>query len=115
MHTQPLRCVVRRVLSRLERAELHEPCPHLRDDYRIAWMTVLNAALGVPGAHVAASYAVLGLHPDRVWLAVTARRRALLGEHYEAFFGEALPPKKPVQKEISADSRKPALTQKQVR
>jgi hypothetical protein len=90
----------RRVLSRLEHAEARELCPHGRDDYRIAWITVLNAAEGVRDPFGAATYAVLGLHPSKVWPAIVARRKALLGPFYEEFWGEAerrLPPKKPVQ------------------
>jgi hypothetical protein len=92
--------LVQRVLSRLERAEWHEPNPHFQDDYRIAWITVLRAFRGELLAHVSASYAVLGLHPDKVWPAILERRKALLGPLFpqEKFFG-ADPPKKPPQSE----------------
>ena len=76
--------------------------PHLRDDYRIAWITVRIAARGEPAPFVTATYAVLGLHPDKVWPAVVARRRALLGARYAEWWGEALPPKKPAQSVKSA-------------
>jgi hypothetical protein len=84
------------VLARLEAAEFLELNPHHRDDYRIAWICVLNAARGIAAPHVLASYAVLGLHPDRVWPAIVARRKAQLGPlHFEQFFGADAPPKKP--------------------
>ena len=88
--------MVRRILSRLELAEVRESNPHFRDDYRISWITVLRAARGEPRAHVSASYAVLGLHPEKVWPALTAQRRAKLGPLYGEFFGVNLP-RKPAQ------------------
>jgi hypothetical protein len=87
-----------RILSRLARAEWREVNPHFQADYRIAWITVLRAARGELWPHVTATYAVLGLHPEKVWPAILARRRALLG-HKSA---EGLPPKKPARSEGSA-------------
>lgn len=89
--------LVRRILDQLEAAEAHELNPHLQCDYRIAWITVLNAAAGNPQPNVAATYAVLGLHPDKVWPAIIARRQGQCGPLYEAFWGVELPPKKPPQ------------------
>ena len=86
----------RRILFRLEQAEWRESNPHFQDDYRIAWITVLRAARGEPIPHLTATYAVLGLHPSKVWPAIVARRKALLGSAYEFFYG-SLPPKKPAQ------------------
>lgn len=86
-----------RILSKLERAEAAEPNPHYQTDYRIAWITVLRASHGIPEPHVSASYTVLGLHPEKVWSSLAARRHAQLGALYEEFFGYELPPKKPVQ------------------
>lgn len=87
---------VRRILSRLETAERREIDPHLRDDYRIAWIAVLYADRGFWEPHVAATYAVIGLHPDKVWPAMVERRKAALGSLYEEFFLEGvLPRKKP--------------------
>lgn len=97
MSSLPPRALTRRILARLAEAEAHELSPHLQSDVRIAWITVSFAARGDPQPDVAASYAVLGLHPQKVWPAVVARRRALLGSHYDEFWGEALPPKKPAQ------------------
>jgi hypothetical protein len=93
-----------RILSRLELAEAHEPNPHFQCDLRIAWITVLYASHGYLRPHVCASYRVLGLHPEKVWPALVARRRAMRGSLYEQFFGgcegvssdSELPPKKPV-------------------
>jgi hypothetical protein len=91
--------IARRILCRLEQAETREPNPHLQDDYRIAWITVLRAARGESIPHVSATYAVLGLHPDKVGPAIEARRRALLGI-------ESLPAKKPVQSVRAAEGSK---------
>lgn len=68
-----------RVLVRLETAETKELDPWMRDDIRIAWITTLYASQGNPQPHVDATYRVLGLHPDKVWPAILARRDALLG------------------------------------
>jgi|GEM_PF-3627495 len=87
----------RRVLARLWEAELAEPNPHFATDIRIAWITVWFAVCGYHAPHVAACYAVLGLHPKKVWPAIVARRRAQLGPFYAEFWGEGLPPKKPPQ------------------
>lgn len=89
-----------RVLSRLAEAEARELNPHLQCDVRIAWITVSFAARGDPQPDVAATYAVLGLHPLKVWPAIVARRKALLGRFYAEWWGEeleSLPPKKPAQ------------------
>jgi len=91
---------VQRVLSRLERAEWHEPNPHFQDDYRIAWITVLRASRGELLPHVSAAYAVVGLHPEKIWPAILERRKALLGPLYSpelALAARAAPPKKPAQ------------------
>lgn len=88
--------LVARILQRLQQAEFAEIDPHLRDDLRIAWITVLYAWRGSACPDIAATYAVLGLHPDKVWPAIIARRQAQLGDCYEAFYpNENLPPKKP--------------------
>lgn len=88
-----------RVLERIASAEWREVNPHYQDDYRIAWITVLRAGLGEREPDVSACYTVLGLHPNKVWPAIVARRHAIAGDHYEEFFGEKsaaeLVPKKP--------------------
>jgi hypothetical protein len=76
-----------RVLVYLEKCERKESDPWLRDDIRIAWITVLYASRGNPQPHIDATYKVLGLHPDKVWPAICARRAALLSS--------ASSPKKP--------------------
>jgi hypothetical protein len=68
------------VLVYLEKCERKESDPWLRDDIRIAWITTLYASRGNPQPHIDATYKVLGIHPDRVWPAICARRAALLGE-----------------------------------
>lgn len=88
------------ILDYLVSAEANEPDVWLQDDYRIAWITVQRASRGERSPHVSATYAVVGLHPDKVWPAIVARRKALLGAEYYKFFptaGQRLPPKKPVQ------------------
>jgi len=57
---------------------------------------VLNASRGSTQPHVEATYTVLGVHPERVWDAIVARRKAMLGADYDKFFAEGSP-KKPVQ------------------
>jgi hypothetical protein len=86
-----------RILARLTDAEALEPDPWYRDDLRIARLTVAHAARGdavLCGPHVLASYEVLGLHPEKVWPAIQARRKAL-GPLCDV--ADALPPKKPAQ------------------
>jgi hypothetical protein len=91
--------LLRRILNYLERAEERELNPHFQDDYRIAWITVLTAASGDAQPHVRATYAVLGLHPDKVWPSIVERRKAYLGTEYEKFFGGSSSPRKPAQSE----------------
>lgn len=82
-----------RVVVRLAQAEVSELNPHYRDDITIAKLIVLYAANGEAvecSPHVLASYHVLGIHPDKVWPAIEARRNAL-GQLCD------LPPKKPAQ------------------
>src|SRR6266568_2267 len=89
----PARSLSARVLARLISAEAEEPDPWLRDVLKIARLTLASAARGeavLCSPHVLASYAVLGLHPEKVWPAIQARRNAL-GPLSEA------PPKKPAQ------------------
>jgi hypothetical protein len=105
-----------RILLRLEQAELCEQKPHFRDDYRIAWITVLKAWRGEPEPHVQATYRVLGVHPNRVWDSLVARRQSLLGAEYPVWYDErgnykieplvmASSPRKPVQSERRLQAR----------
>ena len=96
MPKRPLPPFVERVLSYLETAESCEPDVWLRDDLRIAWITVLRAARGESEPFVSACYTVLRCHSARLSSKLEARRRALLGPLYGEFFDAALPPKKPV-------------------
>ena len=85
----------RRILSRLAQAEAREPDPWLSDDLEVARLTVLYAASGEAvccSPQVLASYEVLGLHPDKVWPAIEARRKAM--GPLEVI---GAPPKKPAQ------------------
>jgi hypothetical protein len=85
-----------RTLVRLVEAEARETDAWFRDDYRIARVTVGLARKGSPIPHIEATYRVLGVHPDQVWPRIMARRHAILGADYEAFFGGQSSPKKPV-------------------
>lgn len=104
----------RRILARLAAALSQEPDPWLRDDLKIARLMVLYAANGEAvscAPQVMASYEVLGLHPEKVWPAIVARRKAKLGSEYSRSYDAngnwivadwtrqlvALPPKKPAQ------------------
>jgi len=86
-----------RILARLEAAEWREPNPHLQCDYRIAWLTVLNADRGIARPDVVACTSILGIAPEKVGPAIAARRKFLLGPLYDEFWGVALPPRKPPQ------------------
>jgi hypothetical protein len=68
------------VLAYLASVEDAEMNPWVKDDLRIAWLTVLYAARGYEIPHIWASYMVLGLHPDKVWPAMMTRREALLAQ-----------------------------------
>jgi len=83
-----------RVLLRLEQVERREPDAWMRDDIRIAWITVLECSRGNPQAFVDATYRVLGLHPSKVWPAIEARRAVLLGAAYPELFPGSSSPKK---------------------
>jgi hypothetical protein len=59
---------------------------------------------------VAASYAVLGLHPLKVWPAIVARRKALLGGFYAEWWGEefeSLPQRSPCSPSKSPPDTRP--------
>ena len=74
------RSQVDRILARLMQAEAHETDVWLRDDYRQAFITVSFAAKGSAIPFVEASYLMYGLHPDKLYPAILARRAALLGD-----------------------------------
>ena len=88
-----------RVLARLTASEAQEIDPWRRDDLRIARLTVAFAANGAAvlcSPFVLASYMVLGLHPEKVWPAILARREAL-GPFCLEVLGAPPIPKKPAQ------------------
>jgi hypothetical protein len=97
-----------RVLRRLEAAEKKEPDPWLRDDIRIAWITILYASRGNQQPFVDATYQVLGLHPEKVWPAILARRAALLGADELMRDISQAPPKKPCTSERDPRRKKAA-------
>lgn len=68
-----------RVLARLIQLEAHEPLPYFKDDYRQAFITVTLAARGNSMPFVVASYQMYGVHPDKLYEKVLARREALMG------------------------------------
>jgi len=97
-----------RVTARLVQAEHCEPNPHYQDDLRIARLIVAYASSGeavLCTPHELASYMVLGLHPDKVWPAIQARRRAI-GLINEEFSGGKLPPKKPPRPAVAVSQQK---------
>src|SRR5215472_7284155 len=85
-----------RIIARLAEAEECEPDPHYRDDLAIARLTVAYAASGeavLCSPHVLASYAVLGIHPEKVWSAIQARRDALGRSLWEVSDAPSVPKK----------------------
>jgi hypothetical protein len=96
-----------RIVEYLSWTEKNEPDVWLRDDIRIALITVSFAAKGYPKPHVLASYQVLGLYPEQVAPAIEARRRAKLGSLYDQQF-TALPPKKPSASVVGSDRQSKA-------
>ena len=91
-----------RVLARLIQLEAHEPDVSLRDDIRQSFITLTLAMRGNTMPFVVASYQMYGLHPDKVWPAILARRSALLGAAGEVApiesqdLSGSIPPKKSV-------------------
>lgn len=86
-----------RVLVRLAQAESTEPDVWLRDDIRIAWITVLNCANHKPTPWEWAFNTVIGGHPSKVIPQLVERVR----KHAEMDLA-ALPPKRP---SVSADKQ----------
>jgi hypothetical protein len=108
--------LTQRILRRLLQAESKETNRSREDDYRIARVTVALAADGWLQPQVAASYYVLGLHPDKVWPAIVARRKALLGRYYALFYPDlSLPPKKPARSEkVRSNEAKVAVGERRI-
>lgn len=68
-----------RILARLIQAEARESLVYYEDDYRQAFICVTLASRGNTIPFVVSSYQMYGLHPDKVYPAILARRKALLG------------------------------------
>lgn len=101
-----------RVLVRLQESEEKEIDPWLRDDIRIAWITVKWAQSGIPdwawvkdSPHAAATFQVLKCRPEEVWPRIMARRQAMLRAEYKDFFGEVSSPRKAVRSVTLRESR----------
>jgi hypothetical protein len=75
---------VESVLFYLSQEEMGESDVWLRDDLRISWLTCLYAFRGYAQPHVAATYQVLGLHPNQVFEAMTEKRKSLLSQEFAA-------------------------------
>jgi hypothetical protein len=96
---------IERVLLYLDDVQKKETDPWLRDDIRIAWITIKWAGEGVPewawhreaGPYAAATFQVLGCLPDQVWPFIVSARHAKLGSLYATIWGEESSPRKPVQ------------------
>lgn len=87
-----------RILSYLASAEQDEEDVWLRDDIRIAWITVLYAANDRPTPWEWAFNRVIGGHPSKVIPILVERRQ----KHAEL----ALPPRKPVVNQEQALAKK---------
>jgi hypothetical protein len=79
----------RRIMDYLRWAAERDENRNYWDDYCLSWMTVAQARDGNPHPDVWACYTHLGLHQKRVWSAITARRKAQLGETYALFYDAA--------------------------
>jgi hypothetical protein len=83
-----------RILERLWESICRERDPWMRDDLRIAWMTVKWTTDGVPewsffnnqSAHTAATQTVLHCYPDQVWSLINQVRIAKLSREYGRFY-----------------------------
>jgi hypothetical protein len=122
-----------RILAQLVLSEAREPDVHLRDDYRIAWLTVRfcqtgecnfkqhDGSIKSYSPYVYATFKVLGCHPDQVFSRMQQRRQALLGQPIrigavrsaqtvcrEPAGAAALPPKNPQTAPVPNSERKKA-------
>lgn len=79
---------VDRILAELVRAEAHEQDVWLKDDYRQAFVIVSLAERGNPIPFITSSYICYGLHPDKVWPSLVARRKADCGKLYPVLFDQ---------------------------
>jgi hypothetical protein len=89
-----------------------KPDPWIRDDLRQSYITVALAEKGSPIPFVEASYRMYGLHPEKLYPAILARREALLGQSGRSTAKRrqigpvplCLPPKKPARKEVNHEA-----------
>lgn len=91
-----------RILERLEEAERSEPDIWLRTDYRQAFICVSLAYKGEQQPFVTSSYRVFGIHPEKVWPAIMAKRKAKLGKEFSDWYDTAGNLKPDIQKKTSA-------------
>jgi len=77
-----------RITDRLLNAEMGELNPHCRDDYRQSRIIVSLCRAGDPTPLVSSSYRVYGVHPDLVFVAIQAIRKAKLGDEYSDVYDE---------------------------
>jgi hypothetical protein len=91
------------ILDYLASAELAEEDVWLRDDIRIAWITVLYASQGRPNPWLWAFNRVVGGHPDKVIPQLVARR-----QKHEEMGLPPTPPKKPASPVIANTKAKGA-------
>lgn len=84
---------IQRVIAQLIQAEAHEPNLHFKADYRQTMIAMCavdvrrDVSTGL-AALVAASYHMYGKHPDKLWPAIVARRKADLGKEYSRWYDE---------------------------
>lgn len=91
-----------RILDRIEEAERSEPNLWLRTDYRQAFICVSLASRGEAQPFVTASYRIFGIHPDKVWSAIMAKRKAKLGKEFSDWWDTAGNRKPDIPKKTSA-------------
>ena len=77
-----------RIIDQLLSAEAGERNPHWRTDIRQARIIVALCRAGNPDPLVSSSYEMYGVHPDLVFVAITAIRKAKLGNEYSDFYDE---------------------------
>ena len=99
------------ILAYLSRAEWKEPDVWLKDDYRIAWLTVLHCAEGISQPWEYAFWRYLGRHPDKLIpeLVARAERHAAMEtgqSHLSPNTHAASSPKKPVMSVKQSERRK---------
>src|SRR5262252_10545384 len=69
-------------------AEIAEQNLHWKDDYRQARIIIALCRAHDPEPLVTSSYRIYGVHPDLVFVAITAIRKAKLGDEYSDFYDE---------------------------